>query len=302
LHETLLEIFLSVAEEGSVTRAARRLGRAPSNVSTRVQQLEEDLGTSLFSREGKKMSLTRDGSLFLPYAKRLKALAREARVALKSSAGGGVLRVGTMESTAASRLPPVLKHFANRQPEVQVSLTIAASRELIASVISGDVECAFVGLPPKQMQQEWHSTKSLGGLRATTVYTERLFLVLPCGHPPLNGPGDVQLEPLAALEPGCTYRNVAERWLGLGAPVRTFEVSSYHSIIANVLGGNAVGVIPESVLNMLNCASDVRTHEIANVETVLVTKSDYASDIFDAFRNAVASQSANGSSTAVSKH
>ncbi|KQZ46620.1 hypothetical protein ASD54_21615 [Rhizobium sp. Root149] len=302
MHEAILEIFLSVAEEGSVTRAARRLGRAPSNVSTRVQQLEEDLGTNLFSREGKKMSLTREGSLFLPYAKRLRALAREARKAMKSPVGGAVLRVGTMESTAASRLPPVLKHFADCQPEVQVALTIAASRELIASVVSGDIDCAFVALPPKQMQQEWHSTKSLKVLCATSVYTERLLLVLPNSHPPLNGAEDVQLETLAALEPGCTYRNVAERWLGLGAPVRTTEVSSYHAIIATVLGGHAVGVIPESVLAMLNWASEVRTHEIANVETVLVTKSDTRSDVFEAFRSAIASQSHNSSSAAVLTH
>lgn len=291
LDPTFLEIFLAVAEQGSVTRAARQLGRAPSNVSTRIQNLEEELGASLFSREGKRMNLTREGGLFLPYAKRLTALAREARLAVKPFAGAGILRVGTMESTAASRLPPVLRRLSESHPGAHLPLTIAATRELIVSVLSDELDCAFVAKPPAEMQPEWHSTNNLGGLCATTAYEERLLLVLPASHPPLQGPGDVQVQTLAALEPGCTYRNVAERWLGRGGYIRTSQMNSYHSILATVLGGNAIGVVPESVLNMLNWTSDVRTHEIACVETVLVRKPDYVSDLFTAFERVVVSQS-----------
>ena len=70
-----LEIFRAVAQEGSVTRAAERLGRVQSNVTTRVQQLEEQLGATLFLREGKRMVLTPAGEALRGYADRLLALA-----------------------------------------------------------------------------------------------------------------------------------------------------------------------------------------------------------------------------------
>src|SRR3989344_5303647 len=77
-----LDIFRTVAAEGSVTRAAERLQRVQSNVTTRVRQLEADLGTPLFLREGKRMALTPEGEVLRGYADRLLALAEEARQAV----------------------------------------------------------------------------------------------------------------------------------------------------------------------------------------------------------------------------
>ncbi|MBF9267295.1 LysR family transcriptional regulator, partial [Paracidovorax cattleyae] len=87
-----LEIFRAVAAEGSVTRAAERLGRVQSNVTTRVQQLEEQLGATLFLREGRRMALTPAGTSLVAYADRLLALAEEARQALHPGTPVGRLR------------------------------------------------------------------------------------------------------------------------------------------------------------------------------------------------------------------
>lgn len=81
----VVDIFRVVASEGSVTRAAKRLGRVASNVTTRIQQLETNLGTPLFNRDGKRMTLTREGEIFLTYAQRLLSLESEARQALQES-------------------------------------------------------------------------------------------------------------------------------------------------------------------------------------------------------------------------
>ena len=104
-----LEIFRAVAREASVTRAAQQLQRAQSNVTTRIRQLEEDLGVELFLRDGKRMSLTERGSEFLAYAEQLLALADEARQSMHPAEPGGRLRLGSMESTAASRLPALFE-------------------------------------------------------------------------------------------------------------------------------------------------------------------------------------------------
>lgn len=74
-----LRIFRAVASELSITHAAARLGRVQSNVSTRVQQLETELGADLFVRTGKRMALSAAGERFLDYAQRMLALGEEAR-------------------------------------------------------------------------------------------------------------------------------------------------------------------------------------------------------------------------------
>ena len=97
-----LHIFRSVVQAGGVTRAAEKLNRVQSNVTTRVRQLEADLGVQLFIREGKKLHLSPEGKLLLDYADRLLDLAQEAREALHDAKPRGLLRLGTMESTAAA--------------------------------------------------------------------------------------------------------------------------------------------------------------------------------------------------------
>jgi len=76
-----LRIFRAVVREGGVTRAAERLHRVQSNVTTRIRQIEDDLDTALFIREGKRLHLSPAGQVLLGYADRLLTLADEARAA-----------------------------------------------------------------------------------------------------------------------------------------------------------------------------------------------------------------------------
>ncbi|MFO1212887.1 MAG: LysR family transcriptional regulator, partial [Paenacidovorax caeni] len=128
---TALDIFRTVAAEGSVTRAAERLQRAQSNVTTRVRQLEAELGVALFLREGKRMALTPEGLVLLDYAQRLLALAEEARQALHPGEPAGRLRLGSMESTAASRLPAPLARLHGQWPDIALELCTGASQVLL---------------------------------------------------------------------------------------------------------------------------------------------------------------------------
>ena len=102
---TDLHIFRSVVQAGGITRAAQKLNRVQSNVTTRVRQLETDLGIELFVRDGKKLRLSPAGTLLLDYAERLLDLAEEAREAVHDAKPLGLLRLGSMESTASVRLP-----------------------------------------------------------------------------------------------------------------------------------------------------------------------------------------------------
>src|SRR5688572_25949161 len=103
-----LRIFKTVADEGGIIRAARKLHRVQSSVSTRIRQLEASLGTELFHREGQRLTLSASGGVLLGYAEKLLNLSEEARSAVTGSSPSGVLRLGALESTAASRLPQIL--------------------------------------------------------------------------------------------------------------------------------------------------------------------------------------------------
>jgi len=100
-----LEIFRAVVSEGGITRAAERLHRVQSNVTTRIRQLEESVGVPLFIRDRKRLLLTPAGEVLLDYSERILGLVQEARQAVLPQGPRGRLRVGAMESTAASRLP-----------------------------------------------------------------------------------------------------------------------------------------------------------------------------------------------------
>ena len=111
-----LQIFRTVVQAGGITRAAEKLSRVQSNVTTRVQQLEQDLGVELFLRDGKKLHLSPAGAILLGYADRLLGLADEAREAVHGTQPRGLLRLGSMESTAAIRLPQPLIEFIGASP------------------------------------------------------------------------------------------------------------------------------------------------------------------------------------------
>lgn len=283
-----LEIFRLTAESASVTKAARSLGRAPSNVTSRIQGLEAELGVALFSREGKKMTLTPEGAIFLTYARRLLDLELEARFALSSARTGGLLRVGSMESAAASRLPAVLTRFGAARPETTVRLKLAATRELAQAVAAGDLDCALVARLPESLG----GLAEVEGLAQEPVWTEDLLIALPGAHPEIRTAADLRMGDLAALEPGCAYRRIAEDWARRGGSLRTAEVSSYHAILASVVAGEAAGVMPRSVFELLTWPAPIRTHSLGPVETLLIHRPEDRSAALLGFREALRGGSA----------
>src|SRR5258708_13595824 len=122
-----LQIFKAVVDFGGVTRAAAQLHRVPSNVTTRLKQLEEGLGTKLFHRHSRKLLLSSDGSLLLAYAEQLLRLSAEADLPLRSGKPWGKPPIRTLQRTAATRLPPVLPHYLPPNPQVQIGLAPTAT-------------------------------------------------------------------------------------------------------------------------------------------------------------------------------
>ena len=142
-----LRIFTTVVREGGVTRAAEKLNRVQSNVTTRIRQLEEDLDVALFIREGKRLHLAPAGQALLGYADRLLTLADEARASLHDPSPRGLFRLGSMESTAAVRLPKALNEYHRLHPEVTLELRIGNPEQLAIAILAGELDAALVAEP-----------------------------------------------------------------------------------------------------------------------------------------------------------
>jgi len=128
-------------------RAASRLHRVPSNVTTRVKQCEERLGVRLFRRQGRGLSLTEEGRALLIHAERLLQMADLAEQEMKSGVVRGMLRLGSLESAAGVRLPAVLSAFHARYPDVTVELRTGTTDSLLRQLERFEVEAAFVAEP-----------------------------------------------------------------------------------------------------------------------------------------------------------
>ncbi len=199
---TNLALFRAVALEQSVTRAAQSLQRAQSNVTTRIQQLEEELGASLFLREGKRMRLTEQGQAFLAYAEQLLALADEARQALHPAQPSGRLRLGSMESTAAARLPEPLARFHRSYPQVSLEVSTGPSQALLEGVLARRLDCALIALPQHLAQGRWQAEALDQGLEGEALFREELLLLLPADHPPVQEPTERSAAHPGGLRPG----------------------------------------------------------------------------------------------------
>jgi DNA-binding transcriptional LysR family regulator len=244
-----LHIFKTVAEEGGIARAAGKLHRVPSNISTRIKQLEASVGAQLFVREKQRLHLSPRGEHLLGYADRLLRLSAEAMGAVSSAPPRGLLRLGALESTTASRLPEVLASYHKAYPDVRVELTTGTNDALTAAVLERRVEAAFVAEVPTHKE-----------LMAERLFRERLVIIAARDPRPIRRAPDVEGDSVIAFPSGCAYRRVLQRWLGRRrvASVRVLELGSYHAIVACVASGTGIALVPESVLDTVQHAAVVR--------------------------------------------
>ncbi|MDD2051366.1 LysR substrate-binding domain-containing protein [Pseudomonas putida] len=249
-----LRIFQAVAEEGSLTRAAERLHRVPSNLSTRLRQLEEQLDVELFVRERQRLLLSPAGKVLLEYTRRLFALHEEARVAVQGGQPGGDFVLGTMYSTAAIHLPELLARYHRRYPAVNLQVQSGPSGELLEGLLSGRLDAALVDGPME-----------LAGLDGVPLCEETLVLVSEADHPPVRNALDVEGRAVFTFRQGCSYRMRLEAWYAhdRASMGRVMEIESYPSMLACVIAGAGVALMAESMLASLPGRESVAVHTLA---------------------------------------
>jgi DNA-binding transcriptional LysR family regulator len=243
-----LQIFRSVVHEGGVTRAARHLHRVPSNVTTRIKQLEERLGVPLFQRRGRGLVLTDSGRVLMGHAERLLQMADTAERELR-----GVLRLGSLESAAGVRLPPLLSGFHAEYPEVSIELQTGTTQALLARLERFEIEAAFVSEP---FEHERYTS--------VPVFQEQLVLISARGEPRPRRAADLSQRTLVTFPNGCSYRRRLLEWLAAEGvtPGKVLDLASYHAIVACVAAGIGVGIVPAELLEQAVMATDVEQHPL----------------------------------------
>ncbi len=264
--------FSTVARTGGITRAAAELNTVQSNVTQRVKALESEIGTALFERHSRGMTLTGAGRRLLPYAQRIAALSREAAIAARDDGEPkGPLSIGSMETTAAVRLPSLLAEFHRRFPAVRLTLRTATTADLVAAVLDGALDGAFVAGPIEHAE-----------LRSTLAFTEELVLVsarrwtsladLRAGTPK-SGPTAL------VFRTGCTYRQRLEQVLSeLGWPsAARLELGTLDGMIGCVAADMGVTLLPRAVVERSDQNGNVSIHSLSasrsQVDTLFIQRS-----------------------------
>lgn len=234
-----LETFVCVAEFGSIAEAARRLDLTPASVAQRLRALESDLGSRLVVRSGRTVKATVAGQRVVEHAH---AVLREARN-LRSAASdtglpAGPLRLGTTPTGMTGMLPPVLREWVQRHPQIEVYMEPASTTLLHARVLAGELDVALLVHP-------------LFGLPKTCVWTplrsERLVLITPSGMRVKDPLETIRREPFILYDRKVVGGRLADGYLkaqGL-RPAARFELDGIESIARLVAEGFGVSVLPD---------------------------------------------------------
>jgi DNA-binding transcriptional LysR family regulator len=272
VESTHLRIFAAVAQSGSITGAAERLHTVQSNVTMHMQALESELGVPLLHRHRRGVTLTRAGEQLLPFAVKSQGLLEEARqaVAGRDQSPRGALRVGTLETTAAIRLPQIVAQFGSRHPEVDLSLVTGTTGNLTKQVLAYQMDGAFVAGP--SLNPEIADEK---------IFVEELVV--------LTSPRIIDLKELArsgdeikilVFREGCSYRTRLEQILhdkGV-RKIKVMEFGTLDGILGCAAAGLGITMLPKALLRTAEARNKVGVHalpaNVARVETIFIRRRD----------------------------
>ncbi len=245
-----LRYFVAVAEERSFSRAAARLHISQPPLSTQIMALEKELGTRLFDRSNRGVSLTAAGSVFHEEMQAVLARLEHGKTRARQAGGGqvGTLSIGFVSMADYGILPPALKEFRARFPAVEVQLHELTTDLQIREMRAGRLDLG-IALGPLQE----------AGLVFEALLHEELVLAAPTGHR-LTKPGGALdlltfskesfIVPPRDVAPGL-YDLIISRCYSSGfVPRITQHARQMQTVISLVAAGMGVALVPSSVQNL----------------------------------------------------
>ena len=273
-----LRIFREVARESSISKAAEKMGYVQSNISNHIHRLEKELGTTLFLRHSKGVTLTASGEKLLTYANQVVLLLKRAEDQFATHKT--CVKIGATQTIAAYRLPVWLSTFRKEYPGTDFSISTKLQPELIQDVADDVLDCAFV-------YAGWNHPQ----LVPAFSYSEKLVIIAPAHLKP----HEIPFQPIIASDaPGCPLSDRLQSWV-YGKTSRKSSIVRFdtvESILQAVSLGLGISALPVSVLSN---ASMERIQVVSSEEmdqvTIQVLVSKNAKNIgLTQFLNAVRSQ------------
>jgi DNA-binding transcriptional LysR family regulator len=284
-----LRTFITAAELESFSHAADQLYLTQPAVSKRVATLENELGTPLFDRIGRRIFLTEAGRELLPRAKSILYEIEDSRrlITNLSSAVSGRLSIGTSHHIGLHRLPPVLRNYSAQYPDVELDLHFMDSEAACRAVLSGELELGIVTLPPDPISD----------LETEIIWPDPLSIVVNKNHP-LATQQKTKLLDLAntpAILPahGTYTRELLEQaFEPKGLTLKTGMTTNYLETIKMMVSvGLGWSVLPETMLSAEIVALDVKgitiSRQLGFVFHPRHTLSNAATAIIETLRNQV---------------
>ncbi len=283
-----LRYFVAVAEEMHFGRAAARLHMTQPPLSQTIQALEAALGTPLFSRTQRSVALTPAGTALLPEARRiLQQAAALPALAQRAAAGAtGTLSLAFVSIADYSVLPPALRDFRERYPQVQIDLREATSDVQLDELMQGRIDAGLLIPPlPDKMRAE---------LDYLTVFSEPLVLAAPQGMKGLRGKVGVPLKTLADMPLIIFPRRIAPSFhdailscfheAGM-TPRIGQEAIQMQTIVGLVSAGMGIALVPQSVSNLKRPGVEYKplAGQTVTIDTGLAWRRDNASPVLRAF-------------------
>lgn len=260
-----LEIFQMVAEKGTITEAAKALSYVQSNVTSRIQKLEDELNTPLFNRHNRGMSLTPEGKKLIGYAEKILSLTNEMKKVLQSSdEPSGKLEIGSVETVI--KLPHILSAYNKKYDNVELSLYTGVTEKLREEVLNHHLDGAFVtdtGQHPDLISQD--------------VFQEELVLISDISKTSLE---QLKEEPFLCFSKGCGYRARLETWYDDQniTPKKIMEFGTLETILSSVAVGLGITFVPMSAVSHLERKGHIQCHSLpskySKINTIFIRRAD----------------------------
>jgi DNA-binding transcriptional LysR family regulator len=245
MHIDHFKVFCDLAETQSFSKTAALNGMTQSAVSQRVRQMEQKFGATLIERGRRNFALTPEGIAMLEASRELMAIFNDlgARLHTIRNEVSGELRVASIFSIGLHELPPRLKAFQARHPDVQVRVEFRRSQQVYLEVQSGEVDLGLVAYPAKRT-----------GL-AFEIFEEDNMVLIVHPHHPLAHAGSVPLKQLngerfISFEPDTPTRKVIDRYLRENGvnPVHVMEFDNIETVKRAVEVESGISIVPENTI------------------------------------------------------
>lgn len=233
--------FTKVVQLESFSKAAADLGYSQSAVTVQIRLLEEELGTRLFDRIGKRISLTAQGRTFLTYTYDILHQVNKAKLSLDEEAEfSNPIHIGTLESLCFSKLPPILHYFRDHYPKVAIRVTTGSPEELIDMMEHNRLDLIYI-LDEPRYDNNWYKAMEI---REEVVFVSSMDF-------PLAGRKHLHLEelidePFFLTEKNANYRRALDRFLASRKMVLSpfLEISNTEFIIKMIRENRGLSFLP----------------------------------------------------------